>query len=59
MLCAVSPDQLLQLPNIQTHVEQLLPYTEKHYNRLQSLNTKTKFIPYLLHSMKATNVPIS
>ena len=58
ILTRVSPDKLLTLPNIQTHVEQLLPFTEKHYNRLQSLNTKTKFIPYMLHAMKATNVPV-
>ena len=59
ILTSVSHERLLKLPNIQTHVECLLPYTEKHYNRLQSLNTKTKFIPYMLHSMKATNVPVS
>ena len=59
ILTSVNPDKLLKLPNIQTHVEGLLPYTEKHYNRLQSLNTKTKFIPYLLHAMKATNIPAS
>ena len=59
ILTSVNPDTLLQLPNIQTHVEGLLPYTDKHYNRLQTLNTKTKFIPYLLHAMKATNIPAS
>ena len=59
ILTSVSHERLLKLPNIQSHVECLLPYTEKHYNRLQSLNTKTKFIPYMLHSMKATNVPVS
>ena len=53
----ISPDRLIKLPNIQSHVEGLLPYTEKHYSRLQSLNTKTKFIPYLLHAMKATHLP--
>ena len=53
----ISPDRLLKLPNIQSHVEGLLPYTEKHYARLQTLNTKTKFIPYLLHQMKATHLP--
>ena len=53
----VSPDRLIKLPNIQSHVEGLLPYTQKHYARLQALNTKTKFIPYLLHAMKATHLP--
>ena len=57
ILANISPDRLIKLPNIQTHVEGLLPYTEKHYSRLQSLNTKTKFIPYLLHAMKATHLP--
>ena len=53
----ISPERLLKLANIQSHVEGLLPYTEKHYARLQGLNTKTKFIPYLLHAMKATHLP--
>ena len=57
ILANISPDRLIKLPNIQSHVEGLLPYTEKHYSRLQSLNTKTKFIPYLLHAMKATHLP--
>merc|ERR1719447_816375 len=59
ILTTINPDRLLKLPNIQSHVECLLPYTEKHYNRVQGLNTKTKFIPYLLHSIKATNIPVS
>ena len=65
-------DELLQLPNCATWLPGLLPYTEKHTQRLSRLKVsltygccnsllqvKSQFVPFLLHQMKATSMPIS
>jgi len=54
-----SPDLLVSLPNCATWLPGLLTYTEKHMARLNRLTIKTKFVPYLLHRIKATNLPVS
>merc|ERR1712226_362986 len=52
-------EDLIKLPNCQTWLPGLLPYTEKHMQRLTRLQVKTQFVPYLLHQMKATSLPLS
>jgi len=52
-------EQLLSLPSCDSWIQGLLPYTEKHFQRLTKLQTKTKFVPYILHQMKATSMPVN
>eukprot|EP00092_Neocalanus_flemingeri_P090038 GFUD01114021.1.p1 GENE.GFUD01114021.1~~GFUD01114021.1.p1 ORF type:complete len:465 (-),score=190.35 GFUD01114021.1:10-1404(-) len=57
VLTNLDTDLLLSLPTCDTWIQGLLPYTEKHFQRLTRLQTKSKFVPYILHQMKATSVP--
>lgn len=50
-------DHLLELPGSPTWLQGLLPYTEKHFQRLTRLQTKSKFVPYILYQMKSTSIP--
>jgi len=58
VLTKFDTEQLLALPSCDSWVQGLLPYTEKHFQRLTRLQTKSKFVPYILHQMKATSMPV-
>jgi len=51
-------DLLLSLPGVESWVQGLIPYTEKHFHRLSKLQTKSQFLPYILQQMKATSIPV-
>ena len=51
------PERLLQLPGCPGWAEGLLPYTEKHFQRLSRLQMKSKFLTVLVGSMKPTALP--
>jgi len=52
------PDNLLKLEGSRSWVEGLLPYTDKHFQRLSRLQMKSKFLSFLVTNMKATSVPL-
>jgi len=58
ILTSRDSDDLIKLPGADTWLAGLIPYTEKHQARLSRLRRKGEFVPYLLHQMKATNLPI-
>eukprot|EP00088_Acartia_fossae_P063260 TRINITY_DN76_c0_g2_i1.p1 TRINITY_DN76_c0_g2~~TRINITY_DN76_c0_g2_i1.p1 ORF type:complete len:663 (-),score=82.73 TRINITY_DN76_c0_g2_i1:81-1784(-) len=47
------PDDLLKLTGCKTWIEGLLPYTEKHFQRLSRLQMKSKFLVFLEANMKS------
>jgi len=51
------PEDLIKLSGSRDWVEGLLPYTEKHFNRLSRLQMKSKFLTFLIANMKATSLP--
>ncbi|XP_023345007.1 transducin beta-like protein 3 [Eurytemora carolleeae] len=51
------PDDLLKLSGSRDWVEGLLPYTEKHFQRLSRLQMKSKFTTFLISNIKATAIP--
>ncbi|ELU12607.1 hypothetical protein CAPTEDRAFT_218920 [Capitella teleta] len=46
ILRSFTPETLLTLPNMRSSLEGLLPYTERHYERLGRLAQQTTFIDY-------------
>jgi len=52
------PEELLKLSGARDWVEGLLPYTEKHFQRLSRLQMKSKFTTFLVANMKATSLPL-
>eukprot|EP00898_Chlorokybus_atmophyticus_P008112 jgi/Chlat1/8301/Chrsp78S07720 len=51
MLTAVRPEILLQVPNIKELLEGVLPYTQRHYARIQRLVQSTFLLDYTLAAM--------
>jgi len=58
ILTNFKPDDLLKLYGCKDWVEGLLPYTEKHFERLSRLQMKSKFLVFLKANMKATGLSI-
>jgi len=52
------PDDLLKLSGCRDWVQGLLPYTEKHFERLSRLQMKSKFLVFLQANMKATGIKV-
>jgi U3 small nucleolar RNA-associated protein 13 len=52
------PEDLLKLSGSRDWVEGLLPYTEKHFQRMTRLQMKSKFTTFLISNMKATSIPV-
>eukprot|EP00088_Acartia_fossae_P061177 TRINITY_DN73451_c0_g1_i1.p1 TRINITY_DN73451_c0_g1~~TRINITY_DN73451_c0_g1_i1.p1 ORF type:complete len:114 (+),score=28.65 TRINITY_DN73451_c0_g1_i1:29-343(+) len=50
------PDDLMKLSGCKDWVEGLLPYTEKHFQRLSRLQMKSKFVVFLQANMKSTGL---
>jgi U3 small nucleolar RNA-associated protein 13 len=57
VLAAHPPERLLALSGCQSWVEGLLPYTEKHLARLTRLQMKSRFLAWLVGTMKPTALP--
>ncbi|XP_067929652.1 transducin beta-like protein 3 [Watersipora subatra] len=52
-----SPEDLLQLGNIKTTLEGLIPYTERHYQRMSKLVQQTQFVDYTWQCMRLAEQP--
>uniref|UniRef100_UPI00358F3981 transducin beta-like protein 3 n=1 Tax=Myxine glutinosa TaxID=7769 RepID=UPI00358F3981 len=50
----IPPEDLLRMPAMRSTVESLLPYTERHFQRLTKLLQATKFLDYMWHHMRLT-----
>ncbi|XP_066291530.1 transducin beta-like protein 3 [Branchiostoma lanceolatum] len=46
------PDQLAQFPSIKTAIEGLVPYTERHFQRLNRLQQQAMFVEYTWQQMR-------
>ncbi|KAK6169135.1 hypothetical protein SNE40_020244 [Patella caerulea] len=46
VLKSFSPNQLVEFPNIQSTLEGLLPYTERHFRRMNRLLQQSMFVDY-------------
>eukprot|EP00058_Branchiostoma_floridae_P020644 XP_002606134.1 hypothetical protein BRAFLDRAFT_88045 [Branchiostoma floridae] len=46
------PDQLAQFPSIKTAIEGLVPYTERHFQRLNRLLQQAMFVEYTWQQMR-------
>uniref|UniRef100_A0A8C3M008 Transducin beta like 3 n=1 Tax=Chrysolophus pictus TaxID=9089 RepID=A0A8C3M008_CHRPC len=51
-----APDNLLQYSGIKSAVESLLPYTERHFQRLSRLLQASMFIDFMWQNMKLSDV---
>ncbi|KAJ7306116.1 hypothetical protein JRQ81_010482 [Phrynocephalus forsythii] len=51
------PDSLLQYEGIKTTVESLLPYTERHFQRLGRLHQASMFIDFMWQNMRLAGKP--
>ena len=47
-----SSDMLIKLPEIKTKIEGLLPYTERHLNRLNRLQQQVTFVDFVWENIK-------
>ncbi|XP_065062722.1 transducin beta-like protein 3 isoform X3 [Rhopilema esculentum] len=47
-----SPDELTELPDMKDNIEAILPYTERHFNRLNRLLQQSAFLEYTWESMR-------
>jgi len=52
------PDELMKLSGCRGWVEGLLPYTEKHFDRLSRLQMKCTFLVFMQANMKATGMQV-
>ncbi|XP_076809059.1 transducin beta-like protein 3 [Clavelina lepadiformis] len=52
LLANTPPNEIEDFPNSQSVIEALLPYTERHYQRLSKTMQQSKFLDYSWHVMK-------
>jgi len=52
-----APEELLAYPGVQTSLEALLPYTERHFQRLSRTLQAATFLDFLWHNMKLPALP--
>eukprot|EP01046_Picozoa_sp_COSAG06_P039338 COSAG06_NODE_4634_length_4082_cov_3.759729_5_plen_94_part_00 len=57
ILLAVPPDVLRTVPGVKQLVESILPYSERHFARLERLHKASFLLDYTLRAMK-TAVPV-
>ncbi|RWS08046.1 transducin beta-like protein 3 [Dinothrombium tinctorium] len=50
------PETLLKIPEAKETVESLLPFTERHFNRLSYLHQQVNFMEFLWSNMKLTDI---
>ncbi|XP_012910701.1 transducin beta-like protein 3 isoform X2 [Mustela putorius furo] len=51
------PEELLAYPGMQASLEALLPYTERHFQRLSRTLQAATFLDFLWHNMKLPTLP--
>ncbi|MCI4385087.1 hypothetical protein PGIGA_G00046290 [Pangasianodon gigas] len=54
LLTHLSPDELLQFQGARTHLEGLIPYTERHMQRIGRLLQASMFLDYMWQKMRVT-----
>uniref|UniRef100_A0AAR2L436 U3 small nucleolar RNA-associated protein 13 C-terminal domain-containing protein n=1 Tax=Pygocentrus nattereri TaxID=42514 RepID=A0AAR2L436_PYGNA len=54
LLTHLSPDDLLQFQGARTHLEGLIPYTERHVQRITRLLQSSMFLDYMWQKMRVT-----
>lgn len=52
VLKSYTAEDLLKFPNMKSTIESLLPYTERHFNRLTRLQQQAMFVEYTWQCMK-------
>ncbi|XP_026866596.2 transducin beta-like protein 3 [Electrophorus electricus] len=52
LLTHLSPEELLQLQGVRTHLEGLIPYTERHMQRVGRLLQASMFLDYMWRQMR-------
>lgn len=59
MLTHLSPEELLQYQGARAHLEGLIPYTERHMQRIGRLLQASMFLDYMWQKMRVTGAPAS
>ncbi|KAA0705315.1 Transducin beta-like protein 3 [Triplophysa tibetana] len=54
LLTHVSPEEILQYQGARTHLEALIPYTERHMQRIGRLLQSSMFLDYIWQKMRIT-----
>ena len=52
LVCLQGPEELRKVPGIKQLVESILPYSERHYARLERLQKASYLLDYTLRAMK-------
>jgi len=58
ILKSKSPDDLAELADMRESIEALLPYTERHFNRMDRLLQQSTFLDYTWESMKLSIIDV-
>ncbi|XP_067089760.1 transducin beta-like protein 3 [Osmerus mordax] len=59
LLTHLPPEELLQYQGARTHLEGLIPYTERHMQRIGRLLQASMFLDYMWQKMRVTGAPAS
>ncbi|XP_034047308.1 transducin beta-like protein 3 [Thalassophryne amazonica] len=59
LLTHLPPEELLQFQGVRTHLEGLIPYTERHMQRVGRLLQASMFLNYMWQKMRVTGLPPS
>ncbi|XP_070779484.1 transducin beta-like protein 3 [Enoplosus armatus] len=59
LLTHLSPEELLQYQGVRTHLEGLIPYTERHMQRIGNLLQASMFLNYMWQKMRVAGAPSS
>uniref|UniRef100_A0A671SY00 Transducin (beta)-like 3 n=1 Tax=Sinocyclocheilus anshuiensis TaxID=1608454 RepID=A0A671SY00_9TELE len=57
LLTHLSPEEILQYQATRTHLEALIPYTERHMQRIGRLLQASMFLDYMWQKMRITDQP--
>lgn len=59
LLTHLPPEELLQYQGVRTHLEGLIPYTERHMQRIGRLLQASMFLNYMWQKMRVAGAPSS
>lgn len=59
LLTHLPPEDLLQYQGARAHLEGLIPYTERHMQRIGHLLQSSMFLNYMWHKMRVVGGPVS
>ncbi|XP_063047761.1 transducin beta-like protein 3 isoform X2 [Engraulis encrasicolus] len=59
LLTHLSPDELLSFQGARSHLEALIPYTERHMQRIGRLLQASMFLDYMWQKMRLTGATVS